>query len=155
MNTPQISVYAGAAIIAIAGAMGGGVNSALIHLRLVQAAPNLSVGGKSVRLTYIINIITGIVAALFSWGLYGPAGTKGILGNMDRELLTISSVFGAGLIGYSGSSWLTTHADKQEWKKNTQDAMTIPADQSADELSQQIAKLGPVEASRRIRDLHG
>jgi hypothetical protein len=154
MDKVQIPVYVGAAIIAIAGAMGGGVNSALIHLRLVQAAPHLSVGGKSVRLTYVINIITGIAAALFSWGLYGPAVTLGILGNMDRDLLTISSVFGAGLIGYSGSSWLTTHADKQEWKKNTQDAMTIPADQSADELSQQISKLGPVEASRKIRDLH-
>jgi hypothetical protein len=159
MNTEEVQVYVpvyiGAAIIAIAGAVGGGVNSALIHLRWVQAAPNLSVGGKSVRLTYVINIITGVAAALFSWGLYGPAGTKGILGNISEDLLSISSVFGAGLIGYSGSSWLTTHADKQEWKKNTQDAMTIPADQSADELSQQIPKLGPVEASRRIRDLHG
>jgi hypothetical protein len=154
MNTAQIPVYVGAAIIAIAGAMGGGVNSALIHLRLVQAASHLSVGGKNIRLTYVINIITGIAAALFSWGLYGPAVTVGILGKMSEDLLSISSVFGAGLIGYSGSSWLTTHADKQEWKKNTQDAMTIPADQSADELSQQIPKLGPVEASRRIRDLH-
>jgi hypothetical protein len=155
MNTSEIPVYVGAAIIAIAGAVGGGVNSALIHLRWVQAAPHLSVGGKSVRLTYAINIITGVAAALFSWGMYGPAGTEGILGKMSDKLLSISSVFGAGLIGYSGSSWLTTHADKQEWKKNTQDAMTIPADQSADELSQQIAKLGPVEASRKIRDLHG
>jgi hypothetical protein len=153
MDKLQIPVYIGAAIIAMAGAVGGGVNSTLIHSKLVQATTNLSIAGRNIRLTYIVNIIAGIAAALFSWGLYGPAVNLGILGNMDRDLLTIASVFGAGLIGYSGSSWLTTHADKQEWQKNTQSAIATPINSSTAELSQEMAKLGPAEASRRIRDL--
>lgn len=153
MDTLQIPVYVGAAIIAIAGAAGGAINSALIHSKLVQATTNLNIAGQNIRLTYIINIIAGVAAALFSWGLYGPAVNLGFLGEMDRDLLTIASVFGAGFIGYSGSSWLTTHADKQEWQKNTQRAIIVPVNDSAAELSQEIFHLGPTEASRRIRDL--
>lgn len=154
MDKSQIPVYISALIIAIAGAVGGGINSALIHLKLVQATTNLNIGGKNIRLTYIVNIIAGVAAALFSWGLYGPAVNLGILGDMDRNLLTIASVFGAGLIGYSGSSWLTTHADKQEWQKNTQNAINIEPTNSANVLSQEIPNLSPTEASKRIRDLH-
>jgi hypothetical protein len=153
MDKLQIPVYIGAAIIAIAGAVGGGINSTLIHSKLVQATTNLSIAGKSIRLTYVINIIAGIAAALFSWGLYGPAVNLGILGSMDSGLLTIASVFGAGFIGYSGSSWLTTHADKQEWQKITERAMVTPINDAAAELSREIPHLGPTEASRRIRDL--
>lgn len=155
MQKEQIPVYIGALVIATAGAAGGFINSLLIHLHLVQAATSVSVDGKKIKLTYLVNIVSGTVAALLSWGLYGSAVNVGILGTMDRDLLTLPAVFGAALVGYSGSSWLTTHADKQEWKKNTQDAIEIPPNNNTATISQQITKLSPTEAGNKIRELKG
>ncbi len=153
MGKEQIPVYIGAVLIALAGALGGFVNSLLIHLDLVQAATSLNIDGRKIRLTYLVNIISGVAAALLSWGLYGSAVNIGILGSMNRDLLTIPSVFGAALVGYSGSSWLTTHADKREWQKNTQDAIEIPPTIATSNLSQQIPNLSPTEAGKKIREL--
>jgi hypothetical protein len=155
MQKEQIPVYIGALVIAIAGAVGGFINSLLIHLNLVQATTTLSIDGKKIKLTYLVNIISGIAAALISWGLYGSATNVGILGTMNRDLLTLPAVFGAALVGYSGSSWLTTHADKREWQKNTQDAIEIPPSNNTDNFSRQITKLSPTEAGNKIRELKG
>jgi hypothetical protein len=154
MNKEQIPVYIGALMIAVAGAIGGMVNSMLIYLKLVQAATTLTVVGKTIKITCFINAIAGVTAALFSWGLYGPAGNLGVFGSMDRNLLTIASVFGAGLVGYSGSSWLTTHADKREWQKNTEEAIDLQPNDSTAELSRKIPSLSPTVASKMIQNLH-
>jgi hypothetical protein len=155
MEKEQIPVYIGVLIIVIAGAIGGFVNSLLIHLNLVQAATSLTIDGRKIKLTYLVNIISGMAAALLSWGLYGSAVNVGILGNMNRDLLTLPAVFGAALVGYSGSSWLTTHADKREWQKNTQAAIEIPPSDTTSAFSEQIPNLSPTIAGNRIRELRG
>jgi hypothetical protein len=153
MELSQTPVYVGAIIIAISGAFGATVNSALIHFKLVQAANQISVSNQSIKLTCWINVIAGVAAALLSWGLYGPVTKLSILGTMDQNLLTISSIAGAIMVGYSGSSWLTTHADKQEWQKNTQMAINLKPNDSTDKLAGEIPTLGPTEASKKIRSI--
>jgi hypothetical protein len=155
MGKEQIPVYIGALMIAIAGASGGFINSLLIHLKIVQAATTLTIDGKNIKLTYLVNIISGTAAALLSWGLYGSAVNVGILGTMNRDLLTLPAVFGAALVGYSGSSWLTTHADKREWQKNTQAAIEIPPSNNTAIFSTQMTKLSPTEVGNKIRELKG
>jgi hypothetical protein len=155
MQEEQIPVYIGALVIATAGAVGGFINSLLIHLNLVKAATTLSIDGKKIELTYLVNVISGTAAALLSWGLYGSAVNVGVLGTMNRDLLTLPAVFGAALVGYSGSSWLTTHADKREWQKNTQDAIEIPPSHNTEVISKQITKLSPTEVGNKIRELKG
>ncbi len=131
MAIEQIPVYRGALMIAMAGGVGGLLNSALINLNIVKASRTLSIDyhkHKSIRITYLVNVITGFAAALVSWGLYGSAaiGSLGIFENMDvNKILTIQSLLGAFGIGFSGSSWLTTHADKKAWQENTQNALNI------------------------------
>jgi hypothetical protein len=145
MASQTIPVYIGALMIAGSGGIGGILNSVLIHSNAVKATAKLNGMG----LTYLINLISGVAAALFSWSLYGPLSNVGILGNMSSDLLTIPSVIGAALVGYSGSSWLTTHADKQKWQENTQKAIEKQANLS---LSKEIPNLGPDEASKKIDD---
>jgi hypothetical protein len=146
MASQTIPVYIGALMIAVSGGIGGIVNSVLIHSNAVKATARLN----GLGLTYLINLISGVVAALFTWSSYGPLSNVGILGNMSSDLLTIPSVIGAALVGYSGSSWLTTHADKQKWQENTQKAIEKQANPT---LSKEIPALGPDEASKKIEEM--
>jgi hypothetical protein len=161
MAIEQIPVPIGALIIATAGGVGGLLNSALINLNIVKASPTLSIDidkHKSIRLTYLVNVITGFAAALVSWGLYGSAaiGALGIFGDMHVSLLTISSLLGAFGIGFSGSSWLTTHADKKAWQENTKNALNIDTSHLKNDdinLSQKVRSWGPAEASKVINEI--
>ncbi len=161
MAIEQIPVSIGALIIATAGGVGGLLNSALINLHIVKASTTLTIDSdkhKSIRLTYLLNVIAGFAAALVSWGLYGSAtiGKLGIFSDMDVNLLNISSVLGAFGIGFSGSSWLTTHADKKAWQENTKNALNIDTNHLKDDdanLSQKVRSWGPAEANRVINEI--
>ncbi len=161
MAVEKIPVYVGALIIATAGGVGGLFNAALINLNIVKASSTLSIDydkHKSIRITYLVNVITGFAAALVSWGLYGSEeiGDLGIFGTMKVNLLSMSALLGAFGIGFSGSSWLTTHADKKAWQENTKNALNIdPNNPKSDvaNLAAQIRKLGPAEANRVMKEI--
>lgn len=144
----QIPVWSAALIISAAGAIGGIINSSLITLNIVKATRLLDINSQiHISLTFIINSVTGVTAALVAWSSYGPISNIGILEDMNRNLLTIPSVIGSILVGYSGASWLTTHADKQKWQDNTKKAIEKKENLN---LSKEISNLGPDEASKKI-----
>lgn len=104
--------------ISAAGAVGGLVNALLTDNGF--ALPRTEkVGDLSVyRPGMFGNVIVGIVAALISWGLYGPLATYNIipdskdLPNQPEPTLNLFALVGAVLVGVGGARWLTNEVDK-------------------------------------------
>jgi hypothetical protein len=153
VSEKMIPVYIALLIIALAGCLGGFINSLLININLVKATNNLSIADRQLRLNYLVNTIAGAVAAAISWGLYGPLANAGIFSKTDTNSLSLSALLGAVSVGFSGSSWLTTHADKREWQKNTQEALKVDPQKVTPTEVAKIASLGPVEAERLIKEI--
>jgi hypothetical protein len=114
-----MSVYGVISAIAIAGAVGGVINALMTDNGFLMPYKDEK-NRNIIRPGLIGNIIIGIVAALVSWGLYGPwANTVWFVGNMGEPLsevsigVTISTLAGAVLIGIGGSRWLTSEVDKR------------------------------------------
>jgi hypothetical protein len=108
-------------IVSGAGALGGLLNALMGGAGFIL--PRLTVvGGLHVLAPgFIGNVLAGAVAALISFGLYGPFSTMPILNTGQSSpgatplpaQLTLATLAGAALIGYSGSRWITAEADKQ------------------------------------------
>ena len=68
----------------------------------------------------LLNTFTGGIAAVLSWGLYGPLAESNLLnlGAIPAEInvLTPSALVGAFFVGYGRSRWLSTEADKRVLK---------------------------------------
>jgi hypothetical protein len=148
-----IPVYIALLIITIAGGCGGFINSLLINSNIVTAASNLNIANQNLRLNYLVNTIAGAVAAAISWGLYGPISSAGILSQTNANSLSLSALLGAVSVGFSGSSWLTTHADKREWQKNTQEALKVDPQKISPEKVAEIASSGPGKAEQLIKEI--
>ena len=108
--------------IFLAGAIGGVVNAVMTDNGFIKPKREV-VDGKTIiwRPGYFGNILIGAVAAVVSWGLYGPlssvliAGTSEALDenvSPDKIGLTLAALVGAVMIGIGGARWLTNEVDK-------------------------------------------
>ena len=108
--------------IALAGAVGGVVNALMTDngFALPKSEPT-STGTTVLRPGYLGNVLIGAVAAVVSWGLYGPfsayfiAGTPQAMAtnaSPDRVGLSLASLVGGVLIGVGGARWLSNEVDK-------------------------------------------
>jgi hypothetical protein len=108
-------------VVTGAGAAGGILNALvsgagfiLPHLAVVAGSNVLAPG-------FIGNVLAGAVAALLSFGLYGPFSTMSILGasqsppsgSVVSPQLTLAALAGAVLVGFSGGRWITAESDRQ------------------------------------------
>lgn len=143
--------------VGLAGAVGGVVNALLTDKGFyLPTKEQVEEGITIVRPGWIGNVVIGVVAAVVSWGLYGPfaafyiAGTSAVTqaGVAPEQIgLTLSSLVGAVLVGVGGARWLTNEVDKSLLKAAATEAATPSA-------SRQIAMASPVEAlniARRMR----
>jgi hypothetical protein len=104
-----------------AGGLGGLLNAfltgpgvALPHFVVVEGSKVLVPG-------FLGNILVGAVAALISYGLYGPLANIALVRggpSTDRTPLpsgplTLAACAGAIVVGFSGGRWMTAEADKQ------------------------------------------
>jgi hypothetical protein len=136
-------------IILTAGAVGGVFNSIIID-------QGFKVGGKEIKdgkfvwkLGFSSNIMCGAFAAFISWGLYGPLSSADLFKENVAEL-TFSTICGAALIGFSGSSWLTTQSDKSVWKTTAIEATKA---QPSPGTAAEIATQTPQQALRTVKNL--
>jgi hypothetical protein len=92
------------------------------------------------------------VAAVVSWGLYGPLSPYYIVGSeqalaanaLPEEIgLTLASLVGAILIGMGGARWLTSEVDKNLLRATAARAAAAKPSAAA---SQQIAMATPAQA---------
>lgn len=72
-------------------------------------------GNKIWRPGVIGNVLIGAVAALISWGLYGPFAEFIILPtpSTGEPNLAVAAFVGAILVGVAGAKWLSSEVDKK------------------------------------------
>jgi len=132
-----------------AGAVGGIINALISDNGFVLPKKETSDKISIIRPGFSGNILTGGVAALVSWGLYGPLAAVNILkcktGDEASLSLTLSAIAGAVLIGVGGARWLTNEVDKKLLRATAAEAANAPASQK---LSRSIAISSPVMAFR-------
>jgi hypothetical protein len=129
------------AIIFVFGAVGGVVNALLSDNGFILPRKEEQNNTRIIRPGFLVNIFIGGIAALVSWGLYGPfAGVFIIGGNIDPNAgitgLSLSSVIGGLLVGVSGARWLTNEVDKKLLRAAASKAASgQPSDQKAIRIS--------------------
>ncbi|MGD2038161.1 MAG: hypothetical protein PVH28_09775 [Desulfobacterales bacterium] len=106
------------AIIFVFGAVGGVVNALLSDNGFILPKKQAQNSTRIIRPGFLVNIFIGGIAALVSWGLYGPFAEVFIIGGTIDPIvgstgLSLSSVIGALLVGVGGARWLTNEVDKK------------------------------------------
>ena len=156
----QTSMWLMLGLVLLAGALGGVVNAFMTDNGfLLPKTEQLAGGSTLLRPGYLGNVLVGAVAALASWGLYGPlaahmvAGTAQALGSNppdDRMGLTLASLVGAMLVGIGGARWLSSEVDKNLLRATAAEAA---GKQPSDAVSKRIAMATPADAFQAVREL--
>ncbi len=137
----------------LAGAVGGLVNALMTDNGFLR--PKMEKVDEKTgifRPGYLGNALIGAVAAVVSWGLYGPLSPYYIIGT-DQALaanalpeavgLTLASLVGAIMIGIGGARWLTSEVDKNLLRATAAQAAAAKPSAAA---SKQIAMATPAQA---------
>ena len=138
--------------VLIAGSAGGVVNALMTDNGfLLPKSEKVNDKTSIFRPGYLGNVLIGAVAAVVSWGLYGPlsayyiAGTEQALAANaapDKVGLSLASLVGAILIEVGGARWLTSEVDKNLRAAAVEAAGAQPSAAA----SQQIALAAPAQA---------
>lgn len=106
-----MNIWVFLAAIFVAGVIGGIVNAFMSDNGFVFPR----VTGGIVQPGGVGNAFIGGIAAVVSWGLYGPfAGTPIFSGQAAPAAgFTLSALVGAILVGISGARWLSNEVDKR------------------------------------------
>ncbi len=143
-----MSLIIAALIVTSFGAIGGIFNAIIIDKGFITGGLRVDNGQRIWSLGYTRNILCGAFAAFVSWGLYGPMNSADLF-KENAAQLTLATLCGAALVGFSGASWLTTQADKNVWKKTAIEATQV---QPSPEAAAQMATQTPQEALRTVRE---
>jgi hypothetical protein len=108
-------------LVSAAGALGGLLNALLSGAGFVLPQLAVVAGSRVLTPGFLGSVLAGAVAALISFGLYGPFSGVAVLrsGRSDEAAppaaaqLTLAALAGAALVGYSGGRWITAEADRQ------------------------------------------
>jgi hypothetical protein len=140
-------------IVLIAGAVGGAVNALMTDNGFLRPKMEKVDEKTSIfRPGYLGNILIGAVAAVVSWGLYGPLSPYYIIGTEQALAanalpetvgLTLAALVGAIMIGIGGARWLTSEVDKNLLRATAAQAASSKPSAAA---SQQIAIATPAQA---------
>lgn len=134
----------------LAGAVGGFVNSLMAGN--VRFMPHQEVLNKFaiIQPGILLNVLLGGIAALVSWGLYGPFAAVNVIGGPGGKppvSLSLSALAGAVLVGVGGAKWLTAHADQKFLRAAGSEAASGPG---SPQLARAIAILSPAMAFRAV-----
>ncbi len=149
----NVSIWIMFFIVLIAGAVGGAVNALMTDNGfLVPKMEKVDEKTSIFRPGYLGNILIGAVAAVVSWGLYGPLSPYYIIGTEQALAanalpetvgLTLAALVGAIMIGIGGARWLTSEVDKNLLRATAAQAASSKPSAAA---SQQIAIATPAQA---------
>ncbi|WP_435008049.1 hypothetical protein P12x_005317 [Tundrisphaera lichenicola] len=147
-------------LVAAAGALGGMVNALTTDNGFLLPRKEAASGGTMIwRPGYLGNTLIGAIAAIISWGLYGPlsalfiAGTKEAMEKNAQSAsigLSLASLVGAVLVGVGGARWLSNEVDKNLLRAA---AAQAASKQPSSELAQQISLASPAQALNLARDM--
>jgi len=143
---PLLAVFA-------AGAIGGLANLLLagdgFHLPKYDPPTGIYLPG------FLGNIAIGGIAAIVSWGLYGPFSATVIIGagrleGHDDPSVTLASLVGAILVGTGGARWLASEVDKRLFRSAAAEAAAKPQDADASKV---IAASSGIQALAVVRNM--
>jgi hypothetical protein len=137
-------------IIFAFGAVGGVVNALLTDNGFILPKQEQQDSTKIIRPGFLVNIFIGGIAALVSWGLYGPFAAVFVIGGTNdpgfgSTGLSLSAVVGGLLVGVGGARWLTNEVDKKLLRAA---ASTAASGQPNDQKAIRISAAAPAEALR-------
>ena len=135
-------------VVFMAGGVGGIVNALMSDNGFVLPKSTPTNDGRIVRSGFLGNILIGGIAAVISWGLYGPFAAYPLIGgtattNSIPVTLTLSAFVGAILVGVGGARWLTNEVDKALLRAAASQAAAGPADS---EKAAKILTASPAQA---------
>jgi len=134
-------------LIMLAGAAGGIANALVVDKGFYLPSRQEADGVTILKPGWVGNVGVGIIAALVSWGLYGPLATRDVLSCPSPSdppvTLALSSVVGAILVGIGGARWLTNEVDKTALRAA---ASTAAGAQPKADVARQIALAAPFQA---------
>jgi hypothetical protein len=143
---PLLAIFA-------AGAIGGLANLLLagdgFHLPKYDPPTGIYLPG------FLGNIAIGGIAAIVSWGLYGPFSSTVIIGagrleGHDDPGVTLASLVGAILVGTGGARWLASEVDKRLFRSAAAEAAAKPQDANASKV---IAASSGIQALAAVRNM--
>lgn len=113
-------------LILACGALGGLLNALMTDNGFLLPKKEEASGSEILRPGCAGNVLAGALAALVSWGLYGPLAAyqifhvgSGASTAQPGGGLTLSALAGAVLVGVGGSRWLSNEADKKLLRATT------------------------------------
>ena len=104
-------------VVWVAGGIGGAINALMSDNGFVLPKAADTNDGRILRPGFLGNVLIGGVAAVISWGLYGPFAAYPLIGGSVPSgsasvMLSLSAFVGAVLVGVGGARWLTNEVDK-------------------------------------------
>lgn len=138
-----------AALIAgLAGGLGGAVNALMTDNGFIMPkTTTVDSGGVIWRPGVVGNVVIGAIAAVVSWGLYGPAAGVAVTSTVAADL-TWAGFAAAVLVGVGGSRWLSAEVDKTLLRAAASEAAKKDKNPA---LAAKIATLSPASALDEIR----
>lgn len=147
-------------LILTAGAVGGAVNAFVSDNGFFLPESEVTTGGATlIRPGYLGNCFVGAIAAVISWGLYGPASALFVVGtteapaangSLEKIGLSLASFVGALLVGVGGARWLSNEVDKNLLRAT---AAQAAGKRPSNDASQQIAMVSPAQALNVARTM--
>jgi hypothetical protein len=143
-----------AGTIALAGLLGGVINSLLSDSGFFLPAWDEVEGRRIFKLGALGNAFLGAAAAFISWGLYGPFSHYVIIppGPVTDLNLDVATLVGAIVAGSGGSRLITSALDKRVLAET---AATAAAGTSSAAAAATIATASPTEALATARQMPG
>lgn len=100
-----------AALIALAGALGGTINALLTDNGFVLPRREFRIWCPG----FISNVLVGAFSAFSSWAFYGSGASVELAQITERTGISLrfSALSGAFLVGVAGARWITNEVDKR------------------------------------------
>ena len=143
-------------ILFLAGGLGGAINALMTDNGFIMAKWEDANGNKIWRPGVIGNVFIGAVAAVISWGLYGPFADYVFVGfsgtaPQTAPSLTVAAFVGAMLIGVGGARWLSNEVDKKLLKATTTAAL---AGSGSAEAAAKVMTATPAQGLKIVQSLN-
>lgn len=143
-------------ILFLAGGIGGAINALMTDNGFIMPKWEDANGNKIWRPGVVGNVFIGAVAAVISWGLYGPFADYVFVGfsgpnTQTQPNLTVAAFVGAMLIGVGGARWLSNEVDKKLLKATTASAL---AGSGAADAAAKVMTATPAQGLKIVQALN-
>jgi hypothetical protein len=140
-------------VVFLAGGIGGVINALLTDNGFIIPKYEDASGNKIWRPGVVGNVLIGAVAAVISWGLYGPFGDFVILPKPSTgdPNIKVAAFVGAILVGVAGAKWLSNEVDKKLLKAA---ASAAAAGQPSADAPAQMMAVSPANALKIAQSLN-